>query len=219
MERCHYCQVAKKHCLCAYQPDVESEFAVMLLLSENEVFKPSNTGRLILDTIKEGYAFQWSRTEPSQEMLDLLNNPKYQPLVIFPQEYVDDASRLIGDDIATYCQGRVPLLIFIDGSWREARRMFRKSPYLDKFPVVSIQPKALSGYLMRRSDNEQHLATAEVATLVFEQLGETQLSQTLAQWFDVFKESYMNSKTRIKSDDSRPVLQRFIERKRNEKSL
>lgn len=219
IERCQYCQVAQQHCLCSYQPNIDSKLAVMLLLSENEVFKPSNTGRLILDTVHQGYAFQWNRTDPDQAMLELLANPNYQPLVIFPKEYVDDDTRLVGENVITRCQGKIPLLIFIDGSWREARRIFRKSPYLDRLPVVSIEPQAVSRYLMRRSDNEQHLATAEVATLVFEQLGETYLSQTLAMWFDVFKESYMHSKSRAKSDDDRPILQRFIERKRNEKSL
>ena len=29
----------------------------------------------------------------------------------------------------------------LDGSWREAKKMFRKSPYLDKLPLVSFNPK------------------------------------------------------------------------------
>ncbi|UPQ89216.1 tRNA-uridine aminocarboxypropyltransferase [Vibrio sinaloensis] len=210
VERCLYCQVAKSNCLCDYQPDIDSDIAVMLLLSDNEVFKPSNTGRLILDTVKEGYAFQWHRTEPDPEMLALVSNPSYQPIVIFPDEYVEDEQRLIPVD-SIGPQGKKPLLIFIDGSWREARRIFRKSPYLDGLPVLSVEPESVSRYVMRRSDNAQHLATAEVAALVFDQMGEQHLSATLAAWFDVFKESYLHSKSRSKSDQQRPVLQAFIE--------
>ncbi|KJY81527.1 cytoplasmic protein [Vibrio galatheae] len=217
--RCRYCQVAEKDCLCAYQPDIDSDVAVMLLLSDNEVFKPSNTGRLILDVVKNGYAYQWSRTEPSAEMLSVLNDTKYQPIVVFPEEYVADSSRLIEPNVAALCEDKTPLLIFLDGSWREARRMFNKSPYLDSLPVMSISPDSVSQYMMRRSDNEQHLATAEVASLVFGALDEQQLSHTLATWFAVFRESYMNSKTRNRPDETRPALNHFINQIRNEKFL
>jgi len=217
--RCQYCQVSQKDCLCAYQPDIESDIAVMLLMSENEVFKPSNTGRLILDTVKEGYAFQWSRTEPAQEMLDLLSNPAYQPIVVFPDEYVEQKQRLLFSEHQSLDSNKTPLLIFLDGSWREARRIFKKSPYLDSLPVLSISPTEVSQYMMRRSDNEQHLATAEVAIMVFKELGRTKESETLSGWFNVFRESYMNSKTRHKPDESRPALKQFIEQFGNEKSL
>lgn len=216
--RCQYCQVAQQDCLCQYQPKPDNEVAVLLLLSDNEVFKPSNTGRLILDTVQDGYAFQWSRTEPDPVMLKLLNDPSYQPIVVFPDQYVECQSRLIGSDYAHSPSGKKPLLIFLDGSWREARRMFNKSPYLDSLPVLSISPDKVSQYMMRRSDNDQHLATAEVASLVFKQLGQPLLSETLTLWFDVFRESYLNSKTRNKRDETKPALHRYIAA-RNEKSL
>ncbi|RJX66470.1 DTW domain-containing protein [Vibrio sinensis] len=208
--RCQYCQVAEAFCLCPHQPDISSDIAVMLLVSDNEVFKPSNTGRLIVDTIKESYVYQWSRTEPDAEMLALLANPTYQPIIVFPDEYVDDEKRLVGEDVGNILQGKTPLIILLDGSWREARRIFRKSPYLDHLPVLSVNPESISQYMMRQSDKEQHLSTAEVATLVLEQLGEDLAAKTLKQWFEVFRESYMLSKTRMKTDKSRPVLQQYL---------
>ncbi|MCV6021113.1 DTW domain-containing protein, partial [Escherichia coli] len=77
------------------QPDIDSNVACMLIVSENEVFKPSNTGRLIADTVKETYVYQWNRTEPSQEMLDLLSNDDYQPVIVFPADYVDQPELLL----------------------------------------------------------------------------------------------------------------------------
>lgn len=218
VQRCQFCQVSEKHCICEHQPNIQSDIAVMLLVSDNEVFKPSNTGRLILDTVQEGYVFQWSRTEPEQEMLKLLSNEDYQPIVIFPDEYVDNKSRLIAGNAREFCADKKPLLIFLDGSWREARRIFRKSPYLDSLPVLSIQPDTISRYMMRRSDNEQHLATAEVASLVFAELKEQDAADTLAHWFEAFKESYLLSKSRGKVDEQRPALETYI-RSQKEKLL
>jgi DTW domain-containing protein YfiP len=189
---------------------VDSKVAVMLLLSTNEVFKPSNTGRLILDTIQQGFAYQWSRTEPKSEILELLSNTKYQPILVFPKQYVEDESRVITQPDLIQYRNKVPLLIFIDGSWREARKIFSKSAYLSKLPVLSIEPTRLSQYMMRHSENDQHLATAEVASIVLDQLGETHASSVLSSWFDVFRESYMLSKSRFYSDLSRPTLQQYL---------
>ncbi|EMR38245.1 hypothetical protein MUQ_04148 [Vibrio harveyi CAIM 1792] len=188
----------------------------MLIVSENEVFKPSNTGRLIADTIQETYVYQWNRTEPSEEMLALLENDAYQPVVVFPADYVDEPERLLdglNPERLKISDGsdKKWLMIFIDGSWREARKIFRRSEFLKSLPVLSIEPESLSEYIMRRSDNEQHLSTAEVATLVFKQAGEEQASECLQLWFEAFRETYMLTKTRVKTDWSRPHLKRFKE--------
>ncbi|MFA0233101.1 DTW domain-containing protein, partial [Vibrio sp. 10N.261.45.A7] len=68
--RCEFCKIKQDSCICEHQPDVNTNVATMLILSDNEILKPSNTGRLILDTVKDSYAYLWHRTEPNQEMLD-----------------------------------------------------------------------------------------------------------------------------------------------------
>jgi len=85
-------------------------------------------------------------------------------VIVFPADYVDDASRLI--DIAKVSQqtpangGKAKwLFVFLDGSWREARKIFRRSEFLQSLPVLSVSPEHVSEYLMRRSENEQHLST------------------------------------------------------------
>ncbi|OEF54557.1 DTW domain-containing protein [Vibrio tasmaniensis 1F-267] len=191
----------------------------MLILSDNEILKPSNTGRLIVDTVKDSYAYLWHRTEPNQEMLDVLKDDKYQPVIVFPEDYTDDKTRVVTDLGEMRDSNKTLLLIFIDGSWREARRIFRRSEYLQDLPVLSIEPESVSQYMMRKSDNEQHLSTAEVASLVLKQAGEEQGAKTLQLWFETFRESYMLSKTRYKSDPTKPSLNAFIDHTKSEKSL
>ena len=216
ISRCQYCQVAVKHCLCEHQPNLDTNIAAMLIVSENEVFKPSNTGKLIADVVKETSVYQWNRTDPDPAMLSIINDPKYFPVIVFPEEYVDDKSRLIlsnndKDVEANSILGnKIPLLIFIDGSWREARKIFRKSEYLNQLPVFSIKPDSVSQYLMRKSDNEDHLSTAEVASLVLERFHEEKAAKILEMWFETFRESYLLTKTRLKPDFTKPALKRFL---------
>ncbi len=212
VKRCPYCQIEEQLCLCDYQPDIESKARFLILVSDSEIFKPSNTGRLIADSIKNTEVYLWSRTEPDEQLLQTLSNPELFPIVVFPDEYVDNKERVI-TNLETEIQkkNKQPLFVVLDGSWREARRMFRRSPYLDLLPVLSVNPENISEYLMRKSQNEQHLSTAEVSALVLEQAGYLRESEILEGWFKAFRESYLLSKSRMKRSQQRPALDEYLE--------
>ena len=142
--RCELCQLAKQFCICSLAPkttDVETTACFLFLMYDTEVLKPSNTGKLIADLIPDCYAFLWSRTEQNDELLAVLNDEQWQPFVVFPQEYAQTERQVFTNNV-TCAEGKRPLFIMLDGSWREAKKMFRKSPYLDKFPMVSFDAKA-----------------------------------------------------------------------------
>ncbi|WP_413701173.1 tRNA-uridine aminocarboxypropyltransferase [Psychromonas sp. KJ10-10] len=194
IKRCLNCMLLPYLCICPFKKNVKTNSAFLLLMYDDEILKPSNTGRLIADLVPDTFAYIWSRTEPDNEMLQLLNDPKWQPIVIFPAEY-SQPERLIDSthDIAT---DKKVLFILLDGSWAQAKKMFRKSPYLDALPVLSFSPQKLSRYLVRKAVKDNQLATAEVASLALSVLGEQENAKQLALLFDVFKENYMLGKER-----------------------
>jgi len=187
-------------CICSEKPAVKSDAAFLLVMFDDEILKPSNTGRLIADLFEDTFAYIWSRTEPNQAMLALLNDPQWQPYVVFPAEYAAP------ERIATHVEldeGKRPLFIMLDGSWAEAKKMFRKSPYLDRFPVLSISPEKPSRYKVREASKENQLGTAEVAARIIDLFGESDNAEILDLWFDVFRENYMTGKmNRLLPDDS-----------------
>ncbi|MGO1298314.1 MAG: tRNA-uridine aminocarboxypropyltransferase [Vibrio sp.] len=214
IKRCMYCRVSESLCLCSHQPDIHTRVSAMLIVSDNEVFKPSNTGRLIADTIKDTQVFQWHRTEPATEMLAQLADEKYAPVLVFPATSAEDDAKVIA--ASSFAQSdKIPLLVFIDGSWREARRIYRKSSYLQSLPLMSMTPDTVSDYIMRKSDNEQYLATAEVASLVLQEIGERQAATALRYWFNAFKETYLMTKSRGATDASRPELSLYLQWKKS----
>lgn len=78
--------------------------------------------------------------------------------------------------------------------------MFRKSPYLDKFPVISVQPETLSAYRLRVAAHDHHLCTAEVAGCLLQQQGDLAAATTLQQWFTLFRERYLMMKPHHKKE-------------------
>ena len=191
MDRCDQCLIAKHYCICEGAEYASCDAAVCLLMYHNESFKPSNTGRLIAEIVPDNYAFRWDRTSPDPALLALLNNDKYQPFVIFPAEDVET------DRVVTQVEtlaGKQPLFIFLDGTWREAKKMIRKSPYLDNLPVLSITAEKLSDYRLRVAPHAHQLGTAEVAIMVLALANEVDASTKLEQHFIKFRDAYLLGK-------------------------
>jgi len=168
-----------------------------LLMADIEPLKPSNTGWLIADVVTDTFAFGWARTEVDPALLALLNDPQWQPYVVFPAEFAD-ATRV--EHEVTNNDSKRPLFILLDGTWDEARKMFRKSPYLQNFPVLSLQPEQLSRYQLRRAQSEAHLCTAEVGAMCLHLAKDTQAAEALNAYFEVFTEHYLKAKQQLPVD-------------------
>lgn len=204
--RCPRCRLVEARCMCALQPQVEARAGVCLLMHDIEALKPSNTGWLIADLVADTHAFTWSRTEVDQRLLALLEDPQWQPFVVFPAEY-GEGREVVGQ--AVVAEGKRPLFILLDGTWTEARKMFRKAPYLERFPVLSIDPQEMSRYRLRRSKFEEHLCTAEVAAICLNMAGDSQASVALDAWLDVFSERYLGTKFSLPLDPASAAHQRL----------
>ena len=198
--RCAGCRLAPTHCACASRPRVPTRAGVALLMAPFEALKPSNTGWLVADVVPDTFAFTWSRTHVDPALLALLDDPAWQPVVVFPAEFAAP-ERVVTDvprDAAA--ASRRPLFILIDGTWSEARKAFRKSPWLDRLPVLGLSPEQVSRYRLRRAWHERHFCTAEVAGLCLELAGDADAARHLQAWLDVFSERYLRARNSLPPD-------------------
>lgn len=208
VQRCRQCMLRTHLCVCEHRPLATSNAAFLLVMFDDEILKPSNTGRLIADVFEDTFAYIWSRTEPNAEMLALLDDPQWQPYVVFPAEYAPEREVTT----VTLEAGKRPLFIMLDGSWAEAKKMFRKSPYLDRFPLLSINPDKPSRYKMREASKANQLGTAEVAARIIDLFGEHHNAELLDLWFDVFRENYIAGKMnrQLPEYSSLSILEKFM---------
>lgn len=200
VKRCEVCLIPEKQCICPQRPKIKSHSAFCLLMYKNEYYKPSNTGRIIADVIQKNFAFRWDRVTPDPALLALLNNPNYAPILVFPQQYAEP-ERCINSpqDLPEIQQGKTPLFVMLDGTWREAKKMF-KSPSLANLPVLGIQPTQASRYQLREAAHEHQLCTAEVAIEVLRLADENHAADALQQYFDVFRQAYIVGKPHLALD-------------------
>ncbi|WP_416560671.1 tRNA-uridine aminocarboxypropyltransferase [Limnohabitans sp. yimb22184] len=207
-ERCPGCRLVPSHCLCALRPEVPTQAGMCLLMADIEPLKPSNTGWLIADVVPRTFAFGWTRTEVDPALLALLADPQWQPYVVFPGEFV--APERLVHEVSTTDANKRPLFILLDATWPEARKMFRKSPYLNALPVLSLHPEQVSHYQLRRSRRDDHFCTSEVASLCLDLAGEGHAAQTLQAYLDVYTHHYLQAKHQL-PPDAEGVARRRLE--------
>lgn len=191
--RCEYCQMAEKNCICQLRHMSKSTAAFLIIMHDAEVLKPSNTARLIADVVSDTHAFIWSRTEPDENMLALINDTNYMPMVVFPSQYAGPRQVVCEEVLPeTHLSNKIPLFILLDGSWREAKKMFRKSPYLAELPMLSFNEESKTHYI-REAQIDNQFATAQVAAKALAVKGDHVSAEHLALWFDVFNYQYQKS--------------------------
>ena len=210
-ERCTGCRLILSHCLCSLRPIVATRAGVCLIMAEHETLKPSNTGWLIADVVPDTWAFGWARTVVDPALTALLADPQWQAYVVFPGEFVTP-ERVISQllpDVNLDSECKRPLFILLDATWQEARKIFRKSPYLNHLPVLSLTPEQLSRYRLRRAQRDFHLCTSEVAALCLALAGDDLAAQSLEAYLDVFTDHYLCAKQQIKVDSDDAIHQRL----------
>lgn len=210
-ERCEGCRLRPSHCLCALRPCLPTHAGVCLLMHDAEPLKPSNTGWLIADVVQDTFAFGWSRLEQDPGLATLLRDPQWQPYVVFPSEYAEPVERVVTALPATASShNKRPLFILLDATWSEARKMFRKSPYLDGFPVLSLKPEQISRYQLRRSKRDDHFCTSEVAALCLElshHPKDMHAGKVLEQYLEAYTHHYLSAKNQQLPDSDSPAHQ------------
>lgn len=194
VRRCQRCLLPLRQCLCDTLSPAEARSRFCLVMYDTEPMKPSNTGRLIADILPETEAFQWSRTEPPQALLDLVNSPDWQPMVVFPASYADADRQVLTQPPVS---GKPPLFIMLDGTWTEARKMFRKSPWMDGLPLISVDLEKTSAYRLREAHADGQYCTAEVAAALLELAGDGNASQALTDHFMLFRSRYLAGKANL----------------------
>ena len=211
--RCDNCQLGVRWCICQYrhavtQRRLAASADFLLLLHRYETMKPTNTGRLIGDVLPDStHAYLWDRTEPDPLLLEFLKNRDGNLWILFPDSYcnatehdvVERKPRRI-DTTADITAAKVrPTFILLDGTWKQARKMFHMSAWMQHIPVVQlpleqIQMNTDGGYRLRQGAHDMQVSTLEAAAGLLQAMGDGQTAAVMRDYFDTFNEYYAASR-------------------------
>jgi DTW domain-containing protein YfiP len=190
--RCESCQLAQFACICPWRPSLSARCEFVLLMHRDEVFKPTNTGRLIADVMPaQTHVFCWSRTEPDADLVALLNDERRRCVVVFPAEAATTAAtpREVITELPD--DNKLTTFILLDGTWKQSGRMFHLSRWLERVPCVQLPEALVRGYAVRKSHQEHYLSTAEAAGLCLQMAREPLAAEALLDYFQLFNLHYV----------------------------
>ncbi len=205
VQRCSQCMLAQSLCICRWRKNAELDAGFCLLMHGQEILKPTNTGKLIADVFtQQTYAFEWHRTESDPRLLELLSKPKWQPILVFPEEYVEPSMLLCEEQPSNEQNGDEhhsiertdarPLFVILDGTWAQCKKMYRCSDYLRRLPVLSLRPELESDFKLRKAPEASHLCTVEVAVEVLKWFKADVQSAHLYHYYQIFNRHYYASR-------------------------
>lgn len=154
------------HCLCPLYPMLDSSVHIALLTHENELSRDTNTGQILQRCLPYCTTHVWHRKSAPESLQTLLSDRDYAPFIVFPSEnslpieHVISAVETTDSELGSYA--RIPVFIVLDGTWQEAKKMVKKSAWLEGLPHVSITASSDSSYQLRRNQDSGNLCTLEV---------------------------------------------------------
>lgn len=182
-DSCEGCGIAKPYCICGKIKNIQIESQVFILTAEREFYRPSSTGRLFgLINKRNTEIIKWERSNPSKKLLEVLEKNRDNVFLVFPMEN-NIVSKVQIKEVAN------PIFIFIDGTWKEASKIYRKSEYLKEIPIVSLEPTYESKFDLRKGVGEENLSTIEAIVEVLKIREEKSINDI--QWnYELFLQEF-----------------------------
>lgn len=192
--QCLKCGMTQGTCICGEAQITSIQTRIVLLTHESEINRISNTGRLIKRLFpKNTHIVIWSRTEISRELERLLSDDEFDNYLVFPE---DLAPNMVATKELDF--NKKNAFFVIDGTWKEAKKILRKSPYLHDLPIIELDIQAETQYFIRRKSDEHHLCTAEIVMEVLKTNRDEIGYSALKAYYGLFLEKYKEARSGVK---------------------
>lgn len=146
------CFRPRQLCFCASIPQIDNKTRILLIQHRRERFHAFNTARIVHRALSQCNLITDHNDSMSQQFSD---TPLAADVgLLFPG---DGAKLLTEIDPSDYPSQ----LVIIDGTWNQAKTLFRALPRLAELPKFSLAPESPSRYRIRREPNEQAVSTLE----------------------------------------------------------
>ena len=197
--RCPHCLMAEFACFCHLRESQPSPIEFILLFHRDEIHKPTNSGRLIADLFpNDTQAYLWSRTEPPATLLNQLKIRQGHCTLLFLDT---DTAQKQKRQKRDFRQQENPYdkkhtFIILEGTWKQASKMFHQSEWLKDIPHFEISSDAQRSFLVRHSSHQMQFATAEVTAMLLDTLGYNNQGRLLFNYYQAFNKHCLASRKR-----------------------
>ena len=158
-ERCYQCYRPKRLCFCETIPVVDNRTEVLILQHIGERFHPFNTARIVRRALRRCDLIVDHNRRLGRRRLPLKGNVG----LLYPHA---NARRL--SDLGT--AERPDQLVVIDGTWHQAKTIYRDVGQLRQLPCYRLTPSQPGAYRIRREPDAHSLSTLEATVAALRSL-------------------------------------------------
>lgn len=181
-QRCYACFRPKEDCFCDAIPIVRNTTELLILQHRRERFHPFNTARIVSKSLQNSRLIVGVPADLAAEQLPI----QAEAGLLFP-----GPSATLLSDLPT--DRRPKQLIVLDGTWHQAKTLFRDIPALHRLPQYSLAPQAPGRYRIRREPDAKSLSTVEAVVAALRVLeSDTERLNELLDCFESMVDGQLN---------------------------
>lgn len=148
---CSGCGKPKGHCYCCLIQIEPNPVNVLILRHPSEIKHALGTAPIVTKGLLNAELIDISNIDSDDALCERLLQP--DTFLVFPFGSSSHLGPSFSKNIAT--------LVFLDGTWRKAKRMYFESSTLQAMPAISLDVIEKSRYRLRQSSIEHSLSTLE----------------------------------------------------------
>lgn len=146
-ERCTRCLFQQRVCLCAQIPRIETQTRIVIIRHHLEKWRSSNSGRLAHMALVNSEIVEHGGAGGPVVLPPLLEGS----WLVYPE----------GEPRQVAPEPPPRQLVFLDATWSQARRMFRKISALRGLPILRLPDAPMRAARLRESPGEGRVSTIE----------------------------------------------------------
>lgn len=177
-QRCVRCRMHVECCLCADMPSLTLPTRLCLVMHCRELKKPTATGPMALSILTNSELFVHGDRDRPLSLHDLGATGR-RVLVLFP-----DALATPLDQLDRTADQRSISLVVPDGNWRQASRVPRRVPGLERAELVTLPEGPATAWGVRRETKPGGLATFEAIARAMGLLESDTVRKVMQEYFE-----------------------------------
>lgn len=153
---CYRCQRVQNACICQAIVSINNPISVYVLQHPDEARQSKGTEIIARLSLENYHCWQGEDFSSHQLLNQLIDSSPREVAVVYPSADAVSVTRFIDNNEFT-----IKHLIFIDATWRKAKKIWSLSTNLHRLLSLQLNPEIKSNYRIRKVPGDGYLSTVE----------------------------------------------------------
>lgn len=174
---CKGCGYLLSQCVCAWRPCLKADLEILIIQDPKEAAHAKNTVALLRLALPQIRCIKSSDQTALDDVFNTLDPHQWR--LIFPSE-----QSVPIESLSTPGKEDIKGVIFIDATWRKARKIFLSDSRWQGFKMLNFSSPPLSEYDIRKKPNVRSLSTLEACAYTVEALTDKDMTKLRRFMYD-----------------------------------